>query len=64
MPGMDGLTLAERAVAAQPTLRILLMSGFSSELDRAKSIKAARLESLTKPFTLDQIRASVRALLA
>lgn len=64
MPGLDGITLAEKAVAAHPKLRILLMSGFSAELDRAKSIKASRLDILTKPFTLDQMRASVKALLS
>lgn len=64
MPGLDGLALAELAVTVKPSLRILLMSGFSSELERAKSINATRLDILTKPFTLEQIRASVRALLA
>jgi two-component system, cell cycle response regulator CpdR len=64
MPGIDGIVLAGQASAARPKLRILLMSGFPEELERAKSVKAARLDVLTKPFTLEQVRAAVRALLA
>lgn len=63
MPGMDGIGLAARATTASPNLRILLMSGFPEELERAKSLKATRVDVLTKPFTLEQVRAAVRALL-
>jgi CheY-like chemotaxis protein len=64
MPGIDGVTLAGQAITARPNLRILLMSGFPEELERAKSLKAARLGVLSKPFTLEQVRAAVRALLS
>jgi len=64
MPGIDGIRLAGQAIEAQPKLRILLMSGFPEELERAKSVKAARLGVLSKPFTLEQVRAAVRALLS
>lgn len=64
MPGLDGVSLSVRAVADNPGLRVLLMSGFPEELDRAKTIKAARIGTLSKPFTLDQIRASLKALMA
>jgi two-component system cell cycle response regulator CpdR len=64
MPGIDGVRLAEQAVAAEPKLRILLMSGFPEELERAKTVKAVRLGVLTKPFTLEQVRGAVRELLA
>lgn len=63
MPGLDGLVLAERAIAAVPSLAVVLMSGFTSELDRARGLKARRIGTLSKPFTLDQIRAAVRAIL-
>jgi CheY-like chemotaxis protein len=64
MPGIDGIHLAAQAIEAQPKLKILLMSGFPEELERAKSVKAVRLGVLTKPFTLEQVRAAVRALLS
>lgn len=64
MPGLDGIALAERAIAVAPALKLLLMSGFAEELDRAKALKSANLGVIIKPFTLEQIRAAVRALLA
>lgn len=64
MPGMDGIGLANRAIEAAPGMKILLMSGFPEELERAKSLKAVRVEVLIKPFTLEQVRSAIRALLA
>jgi two-component system, cell cycle response regulator CpdR len=64
MPGLDGFSLARRAIEAVPTLSILLMSGFPEELERAKGINAQRVGVLSKPFSLEQIRAAVRQLIA
>ena len=63
MPLLDGVALAEGAYALQPKLRILLMSGFSEQLGRAKTIQGPKIRLLSKPFTLDQVRESVRKLL-
>jgi CheY-like chemotaxis protein len=63
MPGLDGITLATRATGASPRMAVLLMSGFSEELTRSKEVGAARLAVLTKPFTLDQLKTTVRSLL-
>lgn len=60
MPGLDGLSLAERAAAVLPHLGILLMSGFPEQLDKARRIKAARIATLSKPFSLEQARAAVK----
>jgi two-component system, cell cycle response regulator CpdR len=64
MPGLDGAKLAQRAVAASPRLRIVLMSGFIGGVERAHAIKGAAVRFLSKPFTLDAIRTEVRAALA
>ena len=64
MPVIDGIVLAEQAIAAQPKLRVLLMSGFPEQLERAKSRQGRPLGVLSKPFTLEQVRATVRKLLA
>jgi two-component system cell cycle response regulator CpdR len=64
MPGLDGVGLAQRAVAASPRLRIVLMSGFIGGVDRAHAIKGAAVRFFSKPFTLEEIRAEVRAALA
>jgi CheY-like chemotaxis protein len=64
MPGMDGIALAEQALAAQPKLRVILMSGFTDELDRADHLKGKLARVLSKPVTLEQVRAAVKAVLA
>lgn len=63
MPGIDGVELAKRAIETAPRLKLLLMSGFAEELDRARGLNSPRLAVIIKPFTLEQIRSAVRALL-
>ena len=64
MPGVDGIELIEKALAIAPKMRVILMSGFSGELDRAKHLKSKLAGEITKPFTLDQVRAAAKAALA
>lgn len=64
MPGLDGVGLVEKALAARPDLKVILMSGFTGGLERAENLKARTGGILAKPFTLDQIRAAVRKALA
>ena len=64
MPQLDGITLAEKALAIKPSLVVVLMSGFSDQLERAARLRARRLLSITKPFTLEQIKQVVRSVLA
>jgi two-component system, cell cycle response regulator CpdR len=64
MPGLDGIALAEKSMAAFPKLRVLLMSGFVGELDRAEHLRRSVSGIITKPFTLEQIRGAVKAALA
>jgi CheY-like chemotaxis protein len=64
MPGIDGIELAQSAIVVSPKLCVLLMSGFPEELERAKSVKAGRVGVLSKPFTLEQVRAAVRTLIS
>ncbi len=63
MPGIDGIELVEKGLAAMPKLRVMLMSGFSDELGRAQHLKGRIARVISKPFTLEQIRAAVRAVL-
>jgi CheY-like chemotaxis protein len=62
MPGMDGLTLAERAHTSTPSLRIVVISALEQDAVRVGKLPQARW--VAKPFTLEQIRAEVRAALA
>ncbi|RUP00464.1 response regulator [Hyphomicrobium sp.] len=64
MPQVDGITLAEKALALRPGLAVILMSGFSDQLERAARLRVRKLLSISKPFTLDQIKNVVRNVLA
>jgi len=63
MPGIDGIELVEKGLSASPKLRVILMSGFIGELDRADHLKAKVSRVIAKPFTLDEMRSAVRGVL-
>jgi DNA-binding NtrC family response regulator len=64
MPQLDGISLAEQAAALNTRLAIVLMSGFADQLERAGRLRVRRLLSVSKPFTLEQIKQVVRTVLA
>jgi two-component system, cell cycle response regulator CpdR len=64
MPAVDGIALAEKGLAAQPKLKVILISGFADELDRAEHLKSKVARVVAKPITLEGIRAAVKAALA
>jgi DNA-binding response OmpR family regulator len=54
--GLDGVSLAQRLLALEPGLRVVLMSGDSvSEADRAQAAGLGRI--LVKPFDPERILA-------
>jgi two-component system cell cycle response regulator CpdR len=61
MPGLDGIALSLRAARDYPGLRILLMTGFAAERQRAHNLDALIHRVIEKPFTLEQICAAVAA---
>ncbi len=61
MPGMDGVSLAERVLAAAPAVKVILMSGLDAELERVDTLAGQGVVTLTKPFSLDDVRTLVRA---
>jgi CheY-like chemotaxis protein len=63
MPAVDGIALAEQGLAAQPRLKVILISGFAEEIVRARHLKSKAAHVLAKPITLEGIRAAVRAAL-
>lgn len=63
MPGMDGLSLVEKALVAKPGLAVVLMSGHVGGMQRAQALQSKLKATITKPFTLDQIRAVVKGAL-
>lgn len=62
MPVMDGISLALKVKSEQPDLKVLLMTGFSSELKRAHNIGRLIDSVITKPFTIEQLNEAVQHL--
>lgn len=61
MPGLDGIALALKASKEFPDMRILLMTGFAAERQRAHNLEALVHRVIAKPFTLQEICAAVDA---
>ena len=55
MPGLDGIALALKAGKDYPAMKILLMSGYASERQRAHNLDALAHRIIAKPFTLAEI---------
>lgn len=64
MPGFSGVELLRAAHGLNTSLRFVVISAFADQLDRARGTVPATVETLAKPFTLDQIRRAVRTALA
>jgi CheY-like chemotaxis protein len=58
MPGLDGIELSARASAKCPDMKILVITGYADQEQRA-AVSTGGIESiLIKPFTLQQICAA------
>ena len=55
MPGLDGIALALKVSKEHPDTRILLMTGYASERQRAHNLDALIHRVISKPFTLQEI---------
>lgn len=63
MPVMDGIALALAAKRDNPALRIVLMTGYAAQRERAQGLQALIHDIVQKPFTLAEIRAALNAAL-
>ncbi|CDX34375.1 Response regulator receiver [Mesorhizobium sp. SOD10] len=59
MPEMDGIEMATAAAREFPTMRIMLMTGYADQRERAEELDGIILDVVQKPFTLAEIRARV-----
>jgi two-component system cell cycle response regulator CpdR len=59
MPVMDGIEMARTAARAYPSLRILLMTGYAEQRERAAELDGVVVGVVNKPFTLPEIREHV-----
>jgi len=63
MPGMDGETLCNIAKERYPSLRVILMSGYSQDFARHGKDEDKNFSFLPKPFSLNQLVLKVREVL-
>ncbi len=64
MPGMDGITLSLQVERDHPNMKILLMTGYAHERQRAHNLDALVHEVMSKPFDIETLRARISALLS
>jgi len=61
LPDGDGVSLIRRIRARQPATRILILSALDAVDDKIDGLEAGADDYLTKPFSLDEMIARIRA---
>ncbi len=64
MPGIDGLTLARQVRQDHPTLPVILISGYAEDVARETIAADDAVHFLAKPFSLKDLAARVKKVLA
>lgn len=62
LPGVDGLEICRRLRAASRYIPILMLTSRSSEIDRVLGLELGADDYLTKPFSIRELLARVKAL--
>ena len=63
LPGLDGVEVCRRLRAEHPLLYILMLTARADELDRVVGLEVGADDYVTKPFSLQEVVARVRAAL-
>ena len=63
LPGVDGLTLCRQLRAGNSYIPVLMLTAKSTELDRVLGLEMGADDYLTKPFSVPELIARVKALL-
>jgi DNA-binding response OmpR family regulator len=63
LPGMDGLDAVEIVKQHHPSIKTIIVTGYSTEAHAARSCKLGVSEYLEKPFRLDDLLQQVRQIL-
>lgn len=56
MPGMNGMTLLEKVKAKDPTMLVIVMTGYGTIDSAVESMKLGAYDYLAKPFKLDHLK--------
>jgi DNA-binding response OmpR family regulator len=62
LPGIDGLEICRRLRGRQPYVPILMLTAKSSELDRVLGLEMGADDYVTKPFSITELLARVKAI--
>ena len=63
MPGMNGRELAEHMARLRPQTKVVFMSGYTDRIMSRDGVLDESVEYLQKPFTAEQLSATVRRVL-
>jgi DNA-binding response OmpR family regulator len=63
LPNVDGLELCRYVRAKKPDVLILMLTAKSAEIDRVLGLEIGADDYLTKPFSIREVQARVKALL-
>jgi CheY-like chemotaxis protein len=63
LPGLNGRQLAEIAIAARPSLKVLFITGYAATAASRSDFLAPGMEMITKPFAIDDLAQKVRHIL-
>ena len=63
LPGLDGLEVCRRLRADHPLLYILMLTARADELDRVVGLEVGADDYVTKPFSVQELVARIRAAL-
>ncbi len=62
LPGLDGLEICKRLRGSPPYVPILILTSKSSELDRVLGLEVGADDYVTKPFSIMELMARVKAI--
>ena len=61
LPGRSGLDVLDEVRRAKPTLPVILLTALGEVEDRVRGLDAGAVDYLTKPFSLGELAARIRA---
>lgn len=64
MPDLDGIALSLKVAKDYPHTKILMMSGYANQRQRAHNLDFLAHEVISKPFTLEEITRRISSALA
>ncbi len=59
MPGMDGMTLLERAREIDPELPVIMMTAYGSVAKAVEAMKKGAFDYITKPFENEELKLTI-----